>query len=307
MLFNILTNTFSSATDKAKLTQYTDDSTLICSSTNLTDLKSVSQHALHSTEEWLEDAHLIVNPKKTNLLLFLLSVKSTNFPAFSISSRNRTIITNSSSTKLLCIHIDNKLSFEAHINASIKKTNQQLGTLYRSQQFLTNEARFALASAILFPSLLYGSVIFSKLYVTLLNKLCQTYNKISKFASNTKFSTHHCTALKSLNWLELPNLLHLNQLCMAFKIIHNLSKCPVLANMLTSYSPPRNLQSQDLHLLSIPKWFKSPGLSIFSFIIPKLWNALPPTVISTNTFQAFKSLLKQHLFNQWLCLCSSPS
>ncbi len=71
-----------------------------------------------------------------------------------------------------------------------------------------------------------------------------------------------------------------------------------LSELLSHYSPPRLLRSQNSGHLIIPRISKSPasGRSFF-YLAPKLWNNLPNTVREADTLCQFKSRLKTLLFN----------
>ncbi len=71
-----------------------------------------------------------------------------------------------------------------------------------------------------------------------------------------------------------------------------------LSELLSHYSPPRPLRSQNSGHLIIPRISKSTaGGRSFSDLAPKLWNNLPNTVREADTLCQFKSRLKTHLFN----------
>ncbi len=71
-----------------------------------------------------------------------------------------------------------------------------------------------------------------------------------------------------------------------------------LSELLSHYSPPRPLRSQNSGDLIIPRISKSTtGGRSFFYLAPKLWNNLPNTVREADTLCQFKSRLKTHLFN----------
>ncbi len=71
-----------------------------------------------------------------------------------------------------------------------------------------------------------------------------------------------------------------------------------LSKLLSHYSSPRPLRSQNSVHLIIPRISKSTaGGRSFFHLVPKLWNNLPKTVCEADTLCQFKSRLKTHLFN----------
>ena len=71
-----------------------------------------------------------------------------------------------------------------------------------------------------------------------------------------------------------------------------------LAELLTKYTPSRNLRSSTLDLLDPPRDVKTCtyGQRSFASAAPKLWNVLPHTLRSASTLNQFKTRLKTFLF-----------
>ncbi len=86
-------------------------------------------------------------------------------------------------------------------------------------------------------------------------------------------------------------------LLITYKALNGLAP-QYLSELLSHYSPPHPLRSQNSGHLIIPRISKSTaGGRSFSYLAPKLWNNLPNTVREADTLCQFKSRLKTHLFN----------
>lgn len=175
LLFNIFINNLYKASLQSTLIQYADDSTIITSSNNISDLLKFTQNAFTSIESWHNDAQLLRNPKKSKLLLFTTRLLTLDFKIF---SQNNTEIEIVKTAKLLDITIDDKLFFENHILSQIKMTHFKLGKLYRHKFYLDKSTKLKLANSLLLPSVLYGCPIFTNLHTSLLNKLQSCYYKM---------------------------------------------------------------------------------------------------------------------------------
>jgi len=77
--------------------------------------------------------------------------------------------------------------------------------------------------------------------------------------------------------------------------LHN--ACPkYLSSLLHTYTPTRQLRSASLNFLSQPRAKIALASRGFRRTGPSIWNFLPPHLRSIDTYTAFKSNLKSHLF-----------
>ncbi len=103
--------------------------------------------------------------------------------------------------------------------------------------------------------------------------------------------------LSTLHWLPTKHRIDFKILSITYKALNGLAP-QYLSELLSHYSPPWPLRSQNSGRLIIPRISKSTaGGRSFSFLAPKLWNNLPNTVREADTLCQFKSRLKTHLFN----------
>ncbi len=88
---------------------------------------------------------------------------------------------------------------------------------------------------------------------------------------------------------------------LTYKALHGLA--PVyLTELLTVYTPRRNLRSSDSGLLTIPVTrLRSMSDRAFSSVAPKLWNSLPTEIRQVESFSVFKSSLKTYFFRLAYC------
>jgi len=68
--------------------------------------------------------------------------------------------------------------------------------------------------------------------------------------------------------------------------------------LLQQYQPTRSLRSGRQNLLALPTLSSEFGRRAFSCCSPSVWNKLPLSVRSLNSFNSFRSYLKTHPFAQ---------
>ena len=68
--------------------------------------------------------------------------------------------------------------------------------------------------------------------------------------------------------------------------------------MLTPYTPPRTLRSEEAALLVVPQTRTAYGLRSVAVAGPRAWNELPLAVRRSDSVETFKKHLKTVLFNE---------
>ncbi len=119
--------------------------------------------------------------------------------------------------------------------------------------------------------------------------------KISNLVlTRTRKYDNNSPVLTTLHWLPIKQI---KILLITYKALNGLAPL-YLSELLSHYSPPRPLHSQNSGHLIIARISKSTaGGRSFSYLAPKLWNNLPNTVREADTLCQCKSRLKTHLFN----------
>ncbi len=143
----------------------------------------------------------------------------------------------------------------------------------------------------------YCNALLGGCSARLINKLQLVQNAAARVLTRTRKYDHISPVLSTLHWLPTKHRIDFKILLMTYKALNGLAP-QYLSELLSHYSPPRPLRSQNSGRLIIPRISKSTaGGRSFSFLAPKLWNNLPNTVREADTLCQFKSRLKTHLFN----------
>jgi hypothetical protein len=139
-------------------------------------------------------------------------------------------------------------------------------------------------------SLLYG------LPKTSLNRLQRVQNSLARVVDpSVKFSQHISPTLRKLHWLPIEQRITYKIASLTFKTLHH-KQPSYLFDLIHPYTPSRTLRSSVQHLLTIPHTKTAIGRRAFQYSAPFVWNSLPYSLRSTQSFTAFHSLLKTHLF-----------
>ncbi len=131
----------------------------------------------------------------------------------------------------------------------------------------------------------------------LINKLQLVQNAAARVLTRTRKYEHISPVLSRLHWLPVEYHIDFIILLITYSALNGLAP-QYLSELLSHYSPPRSLRSQNSGHLIIPRISKSTaGGRSFFYLALKLWNNLPNTVQEADTLCQFKSRLKTHPFN----------
>ncbi len=143
----------------------------------------------------------------------------------------------------------------------------------------------------------YCNALLGGCSARLINKLQMVQNAAARVLTRTRKYDHISPVLSTLHWLPIKHRIDFKILLITYKALNGLAP-QYLSELLSHYSPPCLLHSQNSGHLIIPRISKSTaGGRSFSYLAPKLWNNLPNTVREADTLCQFKSRLKTHLFN----------
>ncbi len=192
---------------------------------------------------------------------------------------------------------DGNLSFESHIFSICKTAFFHLKTYLNCDICSPTSNAEMLIHAFMTSRLDYCNDLLGGCSARLINKLQLVQNAVARVLTSTRKYEHISPVLSTLRWLPIKHCIDFKILFIIYKALNGLAP-QYLSELLSHYSPPRTLRSQNTGHFIIPRISKSTtGGRSFSYLAPTLWNNLPNTVREADTFCQFKSKLKAHLFN----------
>lgn len=313
LLFLIYVNDMS-AVVKNKLLLYADDSAILVSARNKSDIENKLSNDLNNVSHWLVNNKLSLHLGKTESILFGSKPRIRSQPSLDITC-NGSSIESKTSVKYLGVTIDQCLSFESMARAIIKKSNARLKFLYRKQSFLNQYTRKLLVMSLIQCHFDYASSAwFNSLTQDLKHKLQVTQNRLIRFVLNLHPRSHiGKEEFIRLNWLPVASRVNQIILCHVFKI--NSKLAPSYLN--DHFTPVMNIHEKNTRFrvkidstnndnsntvlenskrFCIPK-VKGFGMKSFAYNGCTLWNALPQIARDAKTVASFKNIINEHIFN----------
>ena len=156
--------------------QYADDTTLYnhCKVADLTTGETSMNNTLTKLSNWSQGSNLALNPTKTKCMLFTTSQMSTYH---SLSSRplqlavEEKVLERVKSTKLLGVHLNENLKWDAHVKHLASTCYGTLANLRKIKNFTTFTLRKHLAESLIISRLDFSDIVFYPLTEHLLNRL----------------------------------------------------------------------------------------------------------------------------------------
>jgi len=256
------------------------------------NLLNASEVAINTLLEranvWMRLNKLTINSSKSKALLFT-SPREHLRPLNLFL--NGSIIEFVSELKCLGIVIDDKLTFDSHINYLSSCINFTLRQLYSLNIYLPLHVRYHIANSLLLSKLLYGLEVYSGTFLNRINHIKLLFNKIVRYVYNVRASEHISNFVIEFLRLNVHKFIEFRLLVFFYKTI--VSQTP-------SYLFEQFVFSQSLRnpKLNIPAINSSLFERSFLVRVSRLWNDMPRELrnfsLSLNTFK-HRYVSSQHI------------
>jgi len=280
-------------------TLYADDIQLYlrARSENLPNAIVSLENCVASVNQWLKSIFLLLNPRKTEFIIFTGKSKAALSINVSFNAEGHTI-QSKSSVRDLGVILDSTLSFEQHILLMRKTAFLYLRILSKIRRFISATHAATIAQALALSrlnfccSLLYG--IPQKQLAKLQAVINYSIRIIERIPSRQSVSTF----LKKRGWLSMNNRIQLRLVSLVYTATKlNLPGCLSSLVKKSVGTSGMTLRSQTGNRLLIPRTRTTIGDRAFSTAGPKLYNALPNIIHSARSLEQFKELTRRHLLS----------
>ena len=202
VLFIIYINNVVNTLRSCNIHLYADDTILYCFSDSVQKSVHVLQIAFNLFQKSLLDLKLALNAEKTKFMLFTKGRVFTEYNPH-LYSLNGISIERVPHYKYLGIWLDEKLTFNTHINILTKSLRMKLGFFYRNRSCFPWTTRKRLIESLFLSALDYGDIIYRNASATTLKSLDSVYHSSLRFITGDSYSTHHCILYNKVGWPSL--------------------------------------------------------------------------------------------------------
>ena len=188
LLFSIYVNDLPSIPEKCKSNSYVDDTKLSISfhlQNKQGAIEDMNEDLL-KVQNWCFNNLLLLNPKKTKLMVFGSRHKLADLNEFSLSLYilyRRIIYIPSETVKDLGVTLDPLLSYDEHITKTISSCMFRLGQINRVKHVLDRQTLITVINALVFSKLFYCSNVWANTTGKNINKLQSVQNFACRIVS----------------------------------------------------------------------------------------------------------------------------
>ena len=231
---------------------------------------------------------MIVNPGKLQAIIFDKHKENHTNRIININQKEIKAVVK---VKLLGREIDEKLNFSNHIYNICRSTLNQLNALIRLKHVLGFKERKVLVNTFVMSNFNYCSLVWNFSSAQSLNKIENLQKRALRFLFNDYDSTYEDLLEKS----GYPNMNLRRQRTLCIEIYKTLNKLnPGYMNDIFKLRNIDRLSQEKYKLnLEIPKPnqanFRRKSLRSYG---PKLWNALPYHIKTSDNLNSFKPIIK---------------
>ena len=155
------------------------------------------------------------------------------------------VLQNEDYTRYLGVELQSNLSWNRHIDQTVKKANSMLGFLRRNLRVSNESTKTSAYRSMVRPLLEYCSTVWSPYTQEHIQKIEMVQRRAARYVTNRYHNTISVTSiLDHLEWETLKSRRTKNQLVMFFKIIHGLIDIPA-----ERYLTPASTRTRSHHSL----------------------------------------------------------
>ena len=293
LLFLLHVNDLCEQSNVVQFILFADDTNLLISGTDVNSVVQSLNAELLKLNEWFECNRLCLNVSKTNFIVF-----STNS---NVTHRHFDVKINGNSlervmhTKFLGIIIDDKLSWQRHIEHVRNKVSKTIGVLLRVRHKINIKLLRTIYNTLILPHFTYCITLWGNTFKKYIHQLTLLQKRIIRIITFSGFLDHTAPLFSYLKILHFENLYKYHVLVNTYKAINS----PVFPNcvreILDFYRNIHTHQTRTINNLKIP--FRKKKICTFGLKYngPRLWNDLHKSIRESSSLSTFKFKLKCHL------------
>lgn len=289
LLFKLYINDLTNIKLKGTIQLYADDAVVKYANNDENELRNDIESDLNSIEQWLTKHKLLLNVKKTKILLF----ENRNFSDINFYMKGIKIEVVRSFNYLGLI-LDSKMKWNAHVEQLIKKITPYVFIIKRLRRYFTKDVLKKIYSSYIISNIIYLNPIWNKASMTLLNKIDIVHKKVIKTIYNYPL-LYPTSNLYNNQYISFMNICKIEMYLIAFKITNDEIKHNFLINRMIDIHN-YNTRNRTNFYLALFKTRNQQNNCLYNCL--KLYNELPNELKLIKNLYSFKKKIKEHVLLQ---------
>ena len=299
LFFIIFINDLPLHIGNAELDLYADDTTISKSADykELHQLIKSLEESVVNVQDWAAGNKMPLNEKKTKFLL--ITGKRLASMIGELSPPVPQDIKRVSSTKLLDLVVDDKLSFNEHIDYICGKLAKRIGILKRIRNCLSVNQRQLYYNAIIKPVMMYGSITWSICSKANQTRVLQLQKRAARVILDSSRLSPSVELFNKLGWLPFYEEIKVNKCSLTYKRVNGEVPSYIFeALKLNSQMHARNTRHANLNLICPKVNRKTEGGKMFSVTVAQLWNSLSLNLRRQASVSLFRKKFEKLLLDE---------
>ena len=293
LLFLIYINDICNVSNVLSYTLFADDTTVFYSHHDIQSLEQTMNQELPKLTLWFRSNALSLNVQKTNFMHFKgrksCHNQSLDIKLDGVSIERRTC------TKFLGVFINDKLTWNDHVNHVAIPISRNIGIMYKVKSFVSDKILLMLYNTLILPYISYCNILWAT-SKSMINIILLLQKKAVRICTRSGFRDHTEPLFARLKCLKVDDINLMQTALFMFRFNTNLLPMP-LSHMFQPNSAVHSYstrQALDIHL-------QNPRTALAHKSIrhrgPDVWNSLPQNVRCKQKLVSFKGAIKHILLS----------
>lgn len=286
LLFIIYMNDIKEIMTNGEVNMFADDTVIFIIANDFVEAYNALEAELLRVSNWLKSKKLLLNVKKTKYLVITNKIKEGNIQPLHIDGQEIERVDN---LKYLGVILDDKLSFNDHVDYTIRKAAQKLGVICRINSFLDVGSKIMLYKAIVASHFEYCPSVLFLANRRQKRRMQKIQNKSMRLILGCHRTTSSATMRECLQWMNVEERIIVRTLEFVFKIKNQLLPTYLTENI--QYGTDiHNYNTRAASDLRLPNFKKTGTQNCLFFKGFQLFNRLPTEVKQANSIYSFKRM-----------------
>ena len=292
LLFLIYINDIANICNIFTVYLFADDASLFCYHKNQSELEKIINLNLMELSKWLTANKLSLNIKKSKILFFRRKQDSNKLK--SKIELNNEILEEIENIKYLGITIDNKLTFNRHIDHISQKITKGNSLIAKVRHFIPPDLLKLIYNAHIQPFLDYGILSWSVTSQGNLSELTKLQCKSVRLINFKNKNQPIEPLLKTSNILPINLNINLASCKFLWKLKNGYFS-PTMQDIFTNMNVLQSQRNQTKYI--VPHANLEPAKRFITYEGVKNWNKIPNEIVNSSSLKSFSKSYKNKLIS----------